>query len=276
MTHRAVFFSVLMLLLTGTGAQAASGSVEMRLRALESRLPDADRLAALEQGKGSQAAAILSADVEQLKVDVRDLRGLIEQLTHELKKQQEGQRKLYADIDRRLQALEGRAAAQVVSSVPDPNVTGTVPANAAGQSPLADPVGIPNPGQAAGEQAEYLAAFELLQQGKTLEAIPAFQSFLAKYPKGSYSANAMYWLGEASYVNKNYPQAAAEFQKLLDQFPDSPKVSGALLKIGYIHYETKNYPQARAVLEKVKATYPNTNVGTLAAERLARMSKEGV
>lgn len=276
MTYRAAFLSVL-LLLAGTGAQAASGSVEMRLRALESRLPDADRLAALEQGKGGQAAAILSADVEQLKVDIRDLRGLIEQLSHELKKQQEGQRQLYADIDKRLQALEGRAAAQVVSSVPDPNSSATVPENIAGQAATsAESAGNVGPAQAVGEQAEYLAAFELLQQGKTLEAIPAFQSFLAKYPKGSYSANAVYWLGESHYVNKNYPQALTEFQKLQAQFPDSAKVSGALLKVGYIHYETKNYPQAHAVLEKVKTSYPNTNVGTLAAERLARMRKEGV
>ncbi len=243
----------------------------MRLRALESRLPDADRLAAIEQGQGGQAAAILSADVEYLKGEIRTLRGLIEQLTHEVQKQQQGQRQLYSDIDKRLQALESRVATQVVSSVPEPNTDASGQPTQTGSGTAPVPIS-----GSMGEQAEYLAAFEMLQNGKTKEAIPAFQSFLAKYPNGSYTANATYWLGEANYVNKNYPQALAEFQRIVARYPESQKLSGALLKIGYIHYETRNYAEARAVLEKVKASYPNTNVGTLAVERLARMSKEGV
>jgi tol-pal system protein YbgF len=243
---------------------AASGSVEMRLRALESRLPDADRLAALEKSLSSQGAGVLAGELEQLKAEVRELRGLIEQLGHQIQKQQEGQRQLYNDLDRRLQALEARA-------VTSPSVT---PSAATDADSMTTPV--PAPAAAGQEQAEYLAAFELLQQGKTAQAVAALQAFLERYPSGGYTANARYWLGEAHYVSKNYPQALAEFQKLLDQHPNSNKLSGALLKIGYIHYETRNFAEARAVLERVKTGYPNTNVGTLAAERLERMRKEGV
>jgi tol-pal system protein YbgF len=235
---------------------AATGSVEMRLRALESRLPDADRLAALEKSLNSQGAGVLAGELEQLKAEVRELRGLIEQLTHQLQKQQAGQHQLYNDLDRRLQALEAKATMVPSVSSPVPEAGGTTPPGAP-------------PAAAGQEQAEYLASFELLQQGKTAEA------FLERYPNGGYAANARYWLGEAHYVSKNYPQALAEFQKLLEQHPDSSKLSGALLKIGYIHYETRNFTEARAVLERVKAGYPNTQVGTLAAERLERMRKEG-
>jgi tol-pal system protein YbgF len=248
------------------GAQAASGSVEMRLRALESRLPDADRMATLEKSLGNQGAGVLAGDVDQLKTELRELRGQIEQLTHQIQKQQQSQQRLYGDLDKRLQALEARAATSATMSGVEGSTGSVLPSSGAISSP-------PTAGQ---EQAEYLAAFELLQQGKTTEAIPAFEGFLRRYPTGSYASNARYWMGEGYYLNKNYPQAMAEFQKLIEQHPESNKLSGALLKMGYIHYENRNYPEARAVLEKVKGAYPNTNVSTLAAERLERMRKEGV
>lgn len=244
-------------------AQAATGSVEMRLRALESRLPDADRMAALERNLATQGAGMLAADLEHLKREVSELRGMIEQLTHELEKQQQSQHQLYADIDRRLQGLEARFAG--TASVPAAQIPAV---EAAAEAPA--------PTDSRDEQAPYLAAFDLLQAGKTQDAIAAFQRFLQNHPDGSYAANATYWLGEAYYVNKNYPEAAAEFEKLLARHPDSPKASGALLKLGFIHYDTRSYARARALLEEVKQRYPDSNVGTLAAERLERMRKEGV
>jgi len=255
------------VLMWAAGVQAASGSVELRLRALESRLPDADRLAAIEKSLGSQGAGVLAGEVEQLKTELRELRGQIEQLTHQIQKQQQSQQRLYGDLDKRLQVLEARVATPAASQTPSTTdaVTGTgLPVTS---SVLAT---------AGHEQSEYLAAFELLQQGKTTEAISGFEGFLGKYPKGSYASNAVYWLGEAHYLSKNYPQAMAEFRKLVEQYPESQKLSGALLKMGYIHYENRNYPEARAMLEKVKGGYPNTQVSTLAAERLERMRKEGI
>jgi len=254
--------------LLATAVNAASGSVEMRLRALESRIPDADRLAALEKSLDAQGAGVMAGEVTQLKSEVRELRGLIEQLTHELQKQQQSQRQLYNDIDRRLQGMEARAGSAPVAAEVQPgdglSATAPVDGSAAGALATGD------------DRSDYLAAFDALQQGKTAEAIPAFQQFLVKHPNSSYTSNAVYWLGEAHYVSKNYPQAVAEFQKLITQYPQSNKASGAMLKLGYIHYETRNFTQAREVLESVKTRYPDSKVSTLASERLERMRKEGV
>ena len=256
-----------MALMGSSLLHAESGSVEMRLRALESRLPDADRLAVLESALATQGAGVLAAELEQLKAEVRELRGQIEQLAYQIKQQQQGRQQLYGDLDRRLQALESRPSpAAVPNPVNDPEVVlEAVPSDATADSAAE--------GQ---EQADYLAAFEMLQQGRTNDAVGAFQRFLVTYPKGNYASNALYWLGEAHYVSKHYPQSLVVFQKLVEQHPDSPKLPGALLKIGYIHYETRNYVEARTVLEKVKGGYPGSNTAKLAAERLERMRKEGV
>ncbi len=258
---------ILLLLLSTTAsvAVAASGSVEMRLRALESRMPDADRLAELEKTLGNQGAGILARDVEQLKAELRELRGQIEQLNYQLRKQQEGQQQLYSDIDRRLANLEGRLAGGGATGTP---AGGTEAAAIDGVTPTSN--------NADPEQADYLRAFEQLQQGKTSEAIASFKSFLEKYPDGNYAANAIYWLGESYFLNKNYDLALLEFRKLPQAFPDSPKMPGALLKIGFIHYETRNFVEARSILESVKSRFPDNSVSKLASERLERMRKEGV
>src|SRR2546422_7060560 len=39
---------------------------------------------------------------------------------------------------------------------------------------------------------------------------------LARYPKHPLAGNAQYWIGEAYYVQHDYPQALVEFQKVLD------------------------------------------------------------
>lgn len=269
MNRLSSYLPVLALLWACT-LQAASGSVEMRLRALESRLPDADRMAELEKSLSSQGASLLAQDVAELKAEVRELRGLIEQLTHQVDKMQQGQGMLYEDLDKRLQALEARAASPVPSSLmPATPDTALPPEGGAVQD-------FPGPVNAENEQAEYLAAFELLQQGKTAEAVASFQGFLDRYPRGAYAGNALYWLGEAHYVNKNYQESLVAFGRLVQAHPDSQKIPGARLKIGFIHYETRNFGEARTVLEQVQSDYPETNVSTLAAERLEQMRKEGV
>ena len=78
-----------------------------------------------------------------------------------------------------------------------------------------------------------------MKDGQYDRAIVAFQKFLATYPDSSLADNAQYWLGEAYYVNKAYPEAQAAFQRVVDKYPQSRKLADALLKIGYCRYETE-------------------------------------
>ena len=68
-----------------------------------------------------------------------------------------------------------------------------------------------SPGAGVEDKASYQAAFNLLKDGQYDRAIAAFQKFLAAYPDSPLADNAQYWLGEALYVNKTYPEALAAF-----------------------------------------------------------------
>jgi tol-pal system protein YbgF len=121
----------------------------------------------------------------------------------------------------------------------------------------------------------YQTAFNLLKDSKYNEAADAFTKFLTTYPQSGLLDNAQYWLGEAHYVLKDYPQAQRDFQSVLTNYPNSAKLPDALLKLGYTDYELKNYKEARANLKRVAEQYPETNSGKLAQQRLAKMTAEG-
>jgi tol-pal system protein YbgF len=133
----------------------------------------------------------------------------------------------------------------------------------------------PVTGDPAQEQAEYQKALSLLKQGNYPDAIAAFGAFLDKYPAGNYADNAQYWLGEASYVMRDFDAALRDFDQVLERHPTSTKVPGAMLKMGYIHYEKGDWAKARKVLGELVAQYPNSTESRLAQNRLERMRKEG-
>lgn len=235
----------------------------------------------------------------RLEAEVRQLRGQVEQLSHENRRLKSQQNDLYVDIDQRMRALESRGTAaspgqlsiepvtppaaiqpgspsvvapgapamptMAVQPTPQPIAPGTPPAAATAVAPV-DP---------AREQADYKAAFNLLKVGKYGEAILAFRDFLGKYPAGNYAANAQYWLGEANYVTRQFPVALEEFKKVITQYPESRKLPDAMLKIGYIYYEMKQSEDARRVLTELKQKYPGKTAARLAENRLQRMKLEG-
>lgn len=162
------------------------------------------------------------------------------------------------------------------SPVSTPAVVSQPPAVVAPANPSrAQAVANLPPADPAKEQEAYKDAFNLLKVGKYDEAIVAYANFLAMYPGGSYASNAQYWLGEANYVRRQFPQALTEFRKVENNYPESRKLPDAMLKIGYIHYELKDYDQARRALSELTQKFPGTTPARLAENRLQRMKLEG-
>ncbi|HJW45566.1 MAG TPA: tol-pal system protein YbgF, partial [Lysobacter sp.] len=125
--------------------------------------------------------------------------------------------------------------------------------------------------QGAGERAAYDAAFNALKAGQYVQSAELFQNFLQQYPNGSYTPNALYWLGESYYVTQNYPLAQEQFQALLNNYPTHDKAPGALLKVGLSQYGARQYDAAERTLSEVASRYPGTDAARTAADRLSAM-----
>ncbi len=221
-----------------------------------------------------RALSGLVLDMERLQREMQQLRGELELQSHAIEAQKQHMRDIYLDIDRRFSQAGSATADEEAAAVTD----GSEPATVATGTPettsevttdteadttvatLVDQSEQPKPG----EEKAYQQAFDLLTQRRYEAARKAFKGFLQRYPDGFYADNAQYWLGEASYVTRDFTQAETEFARVLSQFPESHKVPGAMLKIGYIQYEQKQPSKARETLQALLARYPSSTAARLA------------
>ena len=242
------------------------------------KLHDLDtRLARIERVMANQSLLEVSNQIEALRGDVRGMHNDVDQLTNAMDASRGQQRDLYADLDRRMKALEARGAVSGVPSGASAALAGgggTLPGSNASASAGAQAGPGGYDGAAADDKSGYQSAFTFLKEGQYDRAVPAFQKFLATYPDSALAENAQYWLGEANYVNKAYPEAEAAFQKVIDKYPQSRKVPDALLKIGYCRYEMKQYESAKLALSQVITQFPDNADAKLAQQRIEKMAAE--
>jgi tol-pal system protein YbgF len=231
----------------------ACGSTPERPDPTEVRLNDVDqRLGRVEHVVNNQSLLQLSQRLDAQDAQIRELRGNIEELQNSndlLKKQQ---RDLYADLDRKLTALQsGGAAAGAGAGSADGGTA--APAGAAATD---------------NDRSAYTKAFDALKSNDYPGAIGKFKDFLHAYPQSSLGGNAEYWLGEAYYVTHDYDNAAAAFRAVGDQYPQSAKVPDAMLKLGLTQIDQKKLTDARATLKQVVQRYPGTDAAKVATSRL--------
>ena len=218
------------------------------------------RLQAIERVVQNQSLVNLTQEVSQLERRVDELQGNAETLQYDATTPADRQRKLYADLDARIQEIESSVQARNAVSVLD---GGPLP-----------PGQLPVPG--GSDRDNYQAAFELLKEQRYEPAAAAFQQFLVTYPDSELAVNAQYWLAESYYVTQQFEEALTSFKIVLDNYPRSSKVADALLKMGYCNYELERWGEARGALTQVQTDYPETTAARLAGQRLERMESEGV
>lgn len=237
------------------------------------RVSTGDRLTTLEQ----QLAAMRSGNLDllnqvgELKTEVQSLRAQLEELQQQHEQYKQTGRTQYLDLDGRLNRLE---SATPGPAVPSSSGLPSAPAAAATQQPAMQDTpprvygDASTLGRGDDERSAYNVAFDLLKAGRYAESARAFLGFLEVHPNGTFTPNAMYWLGESYYVTQNYALAQEQFQTLLDRYPTHDKAGGALLKVGLCQYGLRQLDAAEATLAKVVARYAGTEAARTADDRL--------
>ncbi len=118
-----------------------------------------------------------------------------------------------------------------------------------------------------GEEQAYQAAYELVRARRFPEATSAFNEFVAQYPRGEYTGNAHYWLGELYLLEGDGASAKRNFETLLNDFADNRKVPDAMFKLGRIYHQEGDTARAKELLQRVVSDYSGTDSS---APRLAR------
>jgi tol-pal system protein YbgF len=165
----------------------------------------------------------------------------------------------YSDIDENGRVLSGRGS-RTASVSPAPREA-PKPRARARQGAADDPTAL----------ADYRAAYESYEQGRTDEAIALFRAFVQRYERHPYADNAQYWIGECLYDRKDFDSARREFLRVVSEHPDGNKVPDAMVKVGLCNQMLQQPEEARRMFDAVMLTYPDSPAASVAMRLLGEM-----
>lgn len=231
-----------------TSAVSSAKTPDERIAEIERQL-DALQKTYLANNQDTASAV---ARISEFQDEFNFVKGQAEAVSHQLKVQQEELMRLIGDLDARIQTIEDRMGVYT------------------GQSKTS--VGKTSP-EAAGEAESYQRAFDLANMARYLEAASEFESFLRKYPKSTYVANARRWVAECFYSLRDYKRAIKEFQNFIERHPRDSKVPEAILKQGNSFYELGMLDEAKAFYQKVVSSYSSSPEAAKAKTKLQRIEE---
>ncbi len=217
-------------------------------------------------------AANPSADtyylLQSLRDELRALRGMVEEQGNTIRLLKQRQVDDYLDLDRRLSGLSAGAGTTQRKA---PKLTADQGSSSGGlqtdRARTSSPVlAVSSSGVDAAEKGIYEKAYSALKSGQVATAKKAFTDYLAKYPKGRYSANAYYWLGEIYMLDNQLKEAGEAFVVVVEQYPGHRKVLDASFKLGKVYHLQGQNEKAKTLLNKVALT--KGSAGKLAANYL--------
>lgn len=121
------------------------------------------------------------------------------------------------------------------------------------------------------EESFYNLAYETFKQGQFDKAREQFNSFLERFPKGKYSDNARFWIGECYYRKNEYEEAILEYERVKSEYPSGDKVPSALFKQALSFLKLDKKDEARIIFEDLILHYPQSEQAGMAREQLERL-----
>jgi tol-pal system protein YbgF len=261
--------------------------------------------AARQQHEDNQDQAIqgLNQKIRDLEETLRQQTGQSEVLSHRIQELNDKLDRQQKDFEYRLCAM---AAQQLGSTPGQPGGTDALPCNvtgaptaSAGAPPQAmlqapppspgtggpmqlgkppgtlgtltgnDAVPLPPPqAQPVNTQPQFDAALNLLAKAQYDEARAAFRGFADTYPKDPLAAQAVYWVGDIAYVQKDYPNAARAFAEEIKKYPTSTRGPDSMLKLGQSLLAMGQKKEGCTSLAALPVKYPQASK-TIASQAVA-------
>ena len=122
-----------------------------------------------------------------------------------------------------------------------------------------------------GGTGQYNEGMSLVRAEKAEPGRKLLEEFLAAAPDSSLVPNAIYWIGESYFVEKNYPQAILTFKDVTRRFPKHHKAAAALLKIGMCYEKLGEKDNAALYLRALLKDYPKSEPAPFARKKLAEL-----
>lgn len=237
----------------------------MTLRPLPLLAAEAPPAAAASSGGGSVSSELF-LKLQQMEQEILELRGRIEEQSHDIEQLKTRQKEHYLDFDRRINELKSPAAPAAASEAAPapPAATASQPSAPTAANP---PATAPPPSAAAATgnvEEAYKSAYQLVKERRFDEARSSFEAFVQRFPKGDYTANAYYWLGELYLLKSDWEAARRAFVKVIGDYPQHPKTPDAMYKLGVVYHKMGQNDRAKEMLQKTRTIFPDSSAARLA------------
>lgn len=231
------------------GDQSAQKSLEQLLQTQKNAESEVSQL--------RQSMLLLQSQIDALKQDMSNLRGEREQLLREINLLQRTQKDILSAVDEKLKNANERM--KTIDQRFDKLEPVTVQID--GLEFDADPI----------EKKDFDAALAIFRKGEFGSASSSFAAFLRKYPGSGFRPSALFWLGSAKYVTREYTDAANQLKSFVSMNPRHVRVPEAMLTLANAQLEIKQAKEARKTLEELVKLFPNSEAASAAKERLSRL-----
>lgn len=219
--------------------------------------------------------AQLSADMDVLRQEIRDLQGELELARKEAADALAEVRKTRTAVAQSSlgRGAGGAAASDYYGGSDASGSSSGTPGDGSAAGAGVDPgaagaagagAGASSAGAAGGspdeELATYQKALDTWRTDNFKGCIDQFTGFLQVYPSSSYSDDAAYWLADCTYSTKEYKRAVVRFNAVVNVYPESPKAPDALYRQGesLLKLGPKFHEAARTVFKRVQKEYPDS------------------
>ena len=229
---------------------------------------DEEKAARLREDNQDAQIADLTRRIHDLEQSLQQLTGQNEELGHRVQELRDKLVSQQKDYDYKLCSLSaqllgaGNTAEDSGEALPCNlgGSAGTAPAATLGSGGT---LGTLPQGPAPDTRPQFDAALALLAKAQYDEARAAFRSFADANPKDPLAAQAVYWVGDIAYVQKDYGGAAQAFAEAIKKYPTSPRGPDSMLKLGQSLLALGQKKEGCLTLGAIKSKYPQASTAVL-------------
>ncbi len=198
-------------------------------------------------------------EIQTLQQEILELRGLLEEQNHQIKRLKQQRLDDYLDLDKRLLEL-----GQKIKSQPTPNSTssGVLPISSAD-------IGATSTDVSSAESSDlYNQAIDLLLNKQDYAGAQGkFDTYIERFPQGSFIPNILYWKGQIFFANDKKAEAENMYQQLVESYPSHSKAPDAKFKLAKLYFEQGKKTEAKVILDEIAAS--DTDAALLAKSFLS-------
>jgi tol-pal system protein YbgF len=213
-----------------------------------------------------QMSASLRAQIDELRDEVRGLRGRLEEMEHAQRLKPASGETGERPREDKLARLED-ANSQYAQRLTRIEEHLKLEPAAAGSKPESR-IRPESSAKVPSEEELYNKAKQAFDQGNTAQARRGFEELIQRYPASTNAGSAQFWVGETFFREKAYEKSILEYQKVIEKYPKGNKVPAALLKQAHAFLALGDKVNSRLILEELVRKYPQSPEAKAASDKL--------